>query len=115
MLCPAEQPVDEASVCIAALWEDQVAALEALVLLPRLEPVDARGQALQGFGALQRDEDRCEVGPAPGGAQAAFGLGVAAVTGCGEARAAAICEASPDAGACAEGLEWGRAFVEPEE
>ena len=111
MLCPAEQPVHEASVCVGALWEDQVAALEALVLLPRLEATDLRRQALLGFGALQRDDDRCEVGAVPGGEQAAFGLGVAAITGCGEARAGQICARISDAPACSEGVEWGRAFV----
>ena len=110
MLCPSEQPVDEASVCVDALWEDQVAALEALVLRPGLEAPDARRQALQGFGALQRDEDRCELGAVPGGELAAFGLGVAVVTGCETVRAYELCARLPEAGACREGMEWGRDF-----
>lgn len=115
MLCPAEQPVQEASVCIDALWEDQVEALEALVLLEQLEEVDARRQALQGFGALQRDDDRCEAGAVPGGEHAAFGFGAAAVTGCGEARAEQLCSGLPELEACGEGMAWGRGYVDAPE
>lgn len=110
MLCPAEQPVDEASVCIDALWEDQVAALEALVLRPELEAVDARRQALRGFGALERDEAWCGVSAVPGGGEAAFGFGVAVVTGCSPQRAAELCDPLPAAEACRAGLDWGDGF-----
>jgi hypothetical protein len=115
LLCPSEQPVHESSVCVDALWEDQVLALEALVLHPELVDVlGDRRAALEGFGRIERDEDRCDAepgGPAPG-RWSCFGFGVAAMTGCGDERARELCAETPDPGTCQEGAEWGRALAE---
>ncbi len=107
MVCPAEEPVLESGVCIDALWEDQVAALEALVLRPELAgATDARREALQGFGALMReDEETCRAGGVPGGEHAAFGFGAGLATACPE-RVGELCGTTSDDAACRDGAAW---------
>jgi hypothetical protein len=108
MLCPAEEPVLQSGVCVDALWEDQVEALEALAVHEELDAINARREALRGFGALVReDEETCREGGLPGGGWASFGYGAAVATGCG-ARVAELCAAAPDGSRCLEGATWAR-------
>ncbi len=108
MLCPAEEPVLQSGVCVDALWEDQVAALEALVVREELAAVDARREALMGFGALIReDEESCRPGNVPGGEWGSFGFGAAVATGC-EARLDELCGGAPDVDRCRNGAAWAR-------
>jgi len=107
LVCPAVEPVDEASVCVGSLWEDQVPVLEALVLRPELEPVGRRRDALLGFGALMRDEDRCDCSGVPAGDEAAFGFGAAVETGCSDDRAAQLCAEFAPGEACDRGRAFG--------
>ncbi len=102
LLCPADAPVDRDAVCIDALWEDQVATLEALVERPDLAAVDARREALRGFGAVERDEDRCALPTPPGGDRGWFGVGAATGSGC-PAQVEAVCGGVD---ACEHGARW---------
>jgi len=113
LLCPSEQPAQESAVCITALWEDQVAVLEALVELdPVASDVEIRRATLQGFGTLERDEDLCELPPGglrpgPQAGWAAFGFGAAAGSGC-PGRVQDLCSQAPDGSAerCHDGARW---------
>lgn len=118
LLCPAEAPVDQESVCIGSLWEDQVELLEATVLRPELQPVKVRRAVLQGFGRVERDEGSCALSQASSGGEAvggrtldswaAWGAGLALESGCDEGRAAELCLQTPDPPACEEGRAEGR-------
>ncbi len=113
LLCPSEQPAQESAVCITALWEDQVAVLEALVELePLSSDVEIRRATLQGFGTLERDEDLCELPPGglrpgPHTGWTAFGFGAAAGSGCLD-QVQDLCSQSPDGsdGRCHDGARW---------
>lgn len=108
MLCPAEEPVLQSGVCVDALWEDQVAALEALVLRDDLAAIDDRRAALMGFGALVReDEESCRAGSVPGGEWGSFGYGAAVATGCQD-RLEELCGGVPQGDRCRAGAEWAR-------
>ena len=107
LVCPAEEPVQEASVCVGSLWEDQVGVLEALVELPELAPSGRRREALQGFGALERDGESCAAQGVPHGDDSAFGFGAAVSTGCAPARAEQLCAEQAPGGACRRGLAFG--------
>jgi len=106
MLCPADEPVLRSGVCIDALWEDQVGALEALVVRDDLAATDARREALMGFGALIReDEELCRPGSPPGGEWGSFGYGAAIATGC-KGRLEELCAGAPEPERCREGAQW---------
>jgi len=100
MVCPAEQPAEEAAVCLEALWPESIEPLARLSDDPDLQEPLARRRALRGFSALGREDgEPCWIFDDRRPGRDPIGwtwLGVAAGAGCDPAEVEALCGQAPD-------------------
>ncbi len=124
LICPAETPAQEVAVCVGTVDHHDVPVLEALTADPRLADPRLRRAALQGYGAVEREDMDCAVAPGTlpsesppdAGDEAAWmweGLGIAARGACPYDRVEPICAEPTEArlrDACLRGAAWRVSF-----
>jgi hypothetical protein len=127
LICPADTPAEEVAVCVGTVDHHDVPVLEALVADPRLVDPDLRRAALQGYGAVEREDRDCAVaaGTLPSEAPPDAleetlwmweALGIAARGACPYPRVDSICAEPTQAvlrDACLRGAAWRELFRAP--
>ncbi|GEM_PF-1890291 len=124
LICPAETPAEEVAVCVGTVDHHDVPVLEALTSDPRLSEPRLRRAALQGYGAVEREDMGCAVAPGtlpaespPDARDEALlmweALGIAARGACPYTRVDSICAEPTEAAlaeACRRGAAWRESF-----